>query len=94
MLLNAYMRIVEKFAAAHNKSYPMSGPIFVNKNLTAFKTSTRSVNYGLFRSVTGVAGFLSHDARRMFGTYCGSSKSLIIREAAALASNHRYRLEG
>ena len=88
LLIQAYMVCVEKFAASQNKEVGMMDPIFVNQNLTPWKTSKRLVNYGEFCLATGCPKFNAHDARRMFGSYLGSADSLILRESAALASNH------
>ena len=89
LLIQAYIIMVQRYADKHNMKYDMSSVVFVNKNCTAWKTSTRTINYGLFMEATGISHYTAHDGRRMFGGHFGSYDNIHLREAAALASNHR-----
>ena len=88
-LIRAYIAVAKNYAAFHKKPYDIDSPIFINKNVKQFKDQKRVINYGLFCKIVGIPHFDSHDARRMFASYCGNHTSLILREAAALASAHR-----
>ena len=89
VLLEAYIAIVENYAAAHNLSYPMNGPVFVNKFLRQYKPPKRVLDWSLVEEIGNLRKFHSHNPRKMFGTYIGVSKSLILRQAGALAACHR-----
>ena len=88
-LLEAYIAIVENYAAANKLSYPMTGPVFVNKYLRQYKPSKKVLDWSLVEDIGDLRKFHSHNPRKMFATYIGVSKSLILRQAGALAACHR-----
>ena len=89
MLIKAYIALVETYVE-HNPeyTYPTNGPLFVNQYLRQF-FHKGNLDFSIMAEVSGVNKFGAHNPRRMFASYVGVSKSLILRQAGALASNHR-----
>ena len=88
VLCQAYMAIVNRYAKKIGKPYPLSGPMFVNKKLTQWKSRERQVDYEMFKKINDIASYESHDNRRGFASLAGDHPSIFVREAAASAACH------
>ena len=89
VLIKAYMAIVDKYVEHNPKySYPTNGPLFVNQFLRQF-FSHGNLDFSIMAEISGVNKFGAHNPRRMFASYVGVSKSIILQQAGALAANHR-----
>ena len=91
-MLRAYMTIVETFAEHHHLSYDINGPLFVNQKLKKFKDSKKTLDTSFIAEIAEVAHIKAYDSRRMYATYVGNSKSMILRQYFAIASSHRWGL--
>ena len=91
-MIRAYITIVEKYAEQHNLSYDIDGPLFVNQKMRKFKDQKRVLDTGFISEIAEVARIKAYDFRRMYASYVGNSKSLILRQYFAIASSHRYSL--
>lgn len=90
VLIRAYITIVEKYVEQNpNLSYDIEGPLFVNKNMGKFKDNKRTLDTSFVSEIALIASVKPHDFRRMYATYVGNSKSLILRQYAAIAASHR-----
>ena len=89
ILIKCYIIVARNFAKAKGKTYDVDKPMFINRNCDTFKHRRRTVNYSLLCQVCNIRPLGSHAFRKMFATYYGSNPELTIREAAAMASNHR-----
>ena len=89
VLIKAYMAIVEKYVEQNPQyTYPTNGPLFVNQYLRQF-FNKGNLDFSIMAEISGVNKFGAHNPRRMFASYVGVSKSIILQQAGALASNHR-----
>lgn len=89
LLIQAYIAIVTKYCEQNPQyTYPVNGPLFVNQRLRQF-LNKQSLDWSVMAEITKKSNFGNHDCRRMFSTYIGCAKSLIIRQAGALAACHR-----
>ncbi len=89
LVIRAYMAIVEKYAEQHGLSYDADGPLFVNQKLKKFKDAKKTLDTGFLAEIAEVARIKAYDFRRMYASYVGNSKSLILRQYFAIASSHR-----
>ena len=90
-MIRAYLAIVDKYVEQNpHLDYAEGGPLFVNQKLEKFKDSKRTLNTTFISEIAEVAHVKPHDIRRMYATYVGNSKSLILRQYFAIASSHRY----
>ena len=93
MLVNrAYMSIAQKFAEQNHLTYDIDGPLFVNQKMKKFKDQKKTLDTGFISEIAEVARIKAYDFRRMYATYVGNSKSMILRQYFAIASSHRCRL--
>ena len=90
MTIRAYITIVEKYVEQNpNLSYDMDGPLFVNQYMRKFKDQKRVLDTGFISEIAEVSRIKAYDFRRMYASYVGNSKSLILRQYFAIASSHR-----
>ena len=88
--MRAYIACVEKYAEQNPQlDYDEMGPLFVNQRLKKFKDSKRTLDFTFISELAEVAQVKPHDIRRMYATYVGNSRSLILRQYFAIASSHR-----
>ena len=79
MTIRAYITIVEKYVEQNpNLSYDMDGPLFVNQYMRKFKDQKRVLDTGFISEIAEVARIKAYDFRRMYASYVGNSKSLIL----------------
>ena len=92
IVLRAYNTLVEKYASQNPHLPPQSinGPMFVNQNLGQYKGEKKTLETGFISKLANVGHLKPYDFRRMYATYVGSSKSLILRQYGALAASHRW----
>ena len=72
-----------------HSSYDIDGPLFVNQRMRKFKDQKRVLDTGFISEIAEVAQIKANDFRRMYATYVGNSKSLILRKYFAIAASHR-----
>ena len=89
-VLRAYIAIVEKYVEQNpHLEYDPDGPLFVNSKMNKFKDHKKTLDTGFIAEIAEVARLKPHDFRRMYATYVGNSKSLILRQYSAIAASHR-----
>ena len=90
VLLRCLIEVTMRYAKQIGKEYPLSSPIFVNKNLDPFRSTRgkRVVNFGRYAKIAGVARYKSHDSRHVWSDALADQHDLIFREAVAMAANH------
>lgn len=93
IVLRAYIAVVDKFHDQNpNLVYDtIKGPLFVNQQLQKYKTEKRTLDTSIISEIGNVGHLTPYDFRRMYATYVGSSKSLILRQYGALAACHRLK---
>ena len=90
LVLRAYIAVVEKYVEQNpTLSYDLNGPLFVNQKMDKFKSTKRTLDTSLISELGNVAYLKPYDFRRMWATYVGSSKNLLLRQLGALAASHR-----
>ena len=90
LVIRAYIAIVEKYVEQNpHLSYDMDGPLFVNQRMRKFKDQKRVLDTGFISEIAEVAQIKAYDFRRMYASYVGNSKSLILRKYFAIAASHR-----
>ena len=90
LVIRAYIAIVEKFEEQNpHLKYDADGPLFVNQLLTKFKDNKRVLDTSFISEIAEVDRIKSYDFRRMYASYVGNSKSLILRQYFAIAASHR-----
>ena len=90
LVIRAYIAIVEKYVEQNpHLSYDIDGPLFVNQKMKKFKDQKRVLDTGFISEIAEVARIKPYDFRRMYASYVGNSKSLILRQYFAIASSHR-----
>lgn len=90
IVLRAYMALVEKYVSQNpGLVYEINGPLFVNQRMGQYKGDKRTLQTSLISELGNVGHLTPVDFRRMYATYVGSSKSLILRQYGALAASHR-----
>ena len=93
LLIRAYISIVEKYVEQNpHLSYDIDGPLFVNQKLKKYKDQKKILDTSFISEIAEVARIKAHDIRRMYATYVGNSKSMILRSYFAIASSHRCSL--
>lgn len=89
-VLRAYDVVVEKYVSQNSHlTYDINGPMFVNHKLKQYKGDKKTLETSFISQLANVGHLKPHDFRRMYATYVGSSKSLILRQYGALAASHR-----
>ena len=65
--IQALDEVTVRYAKQIGKEYPLTSPIFVNKNLEPFRSTRgkRVVNFGRYAKIAGVARYKSHDSRHV-----------------------------
>ena len=90
LVIRAYIAIVEKFVEQNpHLSYDIDGPLFVNQKLKKYKDQKKILDTSFISEIAEVARIKAYDIRRMYATYVGNSKNLILRHYFAIASSHR-----
>lgn len=89
--LRAYKAVVDKFHDQNPQLVfdALNGPLFVNKKMTKYKSGKRTLDTSIISELASVGHLTAYDFRRIYCTYVGSSKSLILRQYGALAASHR-----
>ena len=89
ILCESYHAIAKRFTTEHKIDYGLDDPFFISSN----GGPVRFINFQHFRHVTGFTDFKSHDARRLFATWCLNQNSLQLAEFAAFASSHSQQVQ-
>ncbi len=90
LVLRAYIALREKYVEQNpTLSYDLNGPLFINQKMEKFKSTKRTLDTSLISELGNVAHLKPYDFRRMWATYVGSSKNLLLRQLGALAASHR-----
>ena len=92
VMFQALDEVNGRYAKQIGKEYPLSSPIFVNKNLDPFKSTRgkRVINFGRYAKIAGVARYKSHDSRYVGFCFFNPVSHDLFRHvwSAALADQH------